>query len=360
MKKILKVAVIGTGFGSLAHIPAFNQNPHCRIIAIFGRDIKKLKLIKKKYKIKNIYTNFNSILKNSEIDFFSITVPPSLHFNYVKKILELKKNVLCEKPFASNNKQSNELLKLSKKNGLKNFVSYQMRYQPIRKKIKYLIESNKLGKILNVHLSFDYSSRLYKDLQFNWWSIKKQGGGILKAIGSHQLDLLTWWFGKPKKVLAVQSNFIDKRFDKKIKKFRKVDSDDIAQLILTFKNFNCTISLSSVAIGWKNSVMQIYGSKASLFLKGENKLSLIRKPIQKKQEQTKEIDISIKENLFKHKWIEKSIWRAALLRQNNNIVDHILKKKKYLGATFDDANYINKIIDAAKLSVKKNKFIKIK
>ena len=235
-----------------------------------------------------------------------------------------------------------------------------MRYQPLRKKIKSIIKNKKLGKILNVHLSFDYSSRLYDDLNFNWWSSKKKGGGVLRALGSHQLDLLNWWFGKPKKVIALQSNFIKKRFNRKTKKKQKVDSDDIAQIILCFKDFNCTISLSSVAIGWKNSVMQIYGSKASLFLKGENKLFLIKKTKKEKQEKEKEIDVSIKENFFKFKWVGRSIWKAALLRQINNIIDHKLNNAKYLGASFEDANNVNKIISAAVSSIKKKKFITIR
>lgn len=360
MKKTLKVGVIGTGFGSMAHIPAFNQNKSCKIIAVFGRDKKKLKLIQKKYKIKKIYTNFNSILKNGEIDFFSVVVPPALHFRYVKKILEVGKNVLCEKPFTVNKKYSDKLIKISKKNKSTNFVSYQMRYQPIRQKIKSLIKNNKLGTILNAHLSFDYSSRLYSESKFNWWSLKKHGGGVLRALGSHQLDLLTWWFGKPKKVIALQTNFIKKRYNNKTKKYHKVNSDDITQLIISFEKFNCTISISSTAIGWKNSVMQIYGSKAALFLNGENNLVLIKKPKKNQQEKTKEINISIKENFFKYNWIKKSIWRAALLRQINNIVDHKLKNKKYLGASFQDGHNVNKIIYAAELSVQKKKFISIR
>ena len=38
MKKILNVGIIGTGFGVLAHLPAYNQNKKCKVIAIFGRE----------------------------------------------------------------------------------------------------------------------------------------------------------------------------------------------------------------------------------------------------------------------------------------------------------------------------------
>jgi len=77
------------------------------------------------------------------------------------------------------------------------------------------------------------------------------------------------------------------------------------------------------------------------------------------QEKIKEIDISEKEKLFKLKWINKSIWKAAFLRQSKEIVDSLIGKKKYSGASFIHATYIRKIIDKIQQSSKKNKLITI-
>ena len=82
-----------------------------------------------------------------------------------------------------------------------------MRFEPLRFKIKKILEKKQLGKILNVNLSYDFSSRLYENIKHNWWSEKNLGGGVLNAMGSHQIDLLIWLFGKADKVFGTQKNW---------------------------------------------------------------------------------------------------------------------------------------------------------
>jgi predicted dehydrogenase len=138
-----------------------------------------------------------------------------------------------------------------------------------------------------------------------------------------------------------------------------VTADDISQFILYFKKFKATVSLSSVAVGWKTSVMQIYGTKAALFLNGENKLTLVKKTNSKSQELSKNIDLSIKEPLFKKKWIDNSIWRAAFLRQSIDLVQFAIRKKKYDASDFKNALYIRKVIEKITESAIKEKIISI-
>jgi|688.fasta_scaffold03646_9 predicted dehydrogenase len=359
MKKKIKVSILGTGFGSLVHIPSFFENKNVEIVSIYGRNKNKLKLLSKKYKIKNTFINFDKLLENTNIDFFCVALPPKEQFFFLKKIIKLKhKVILCEKPFTENYKKAKIIYNLCRKNHCKGFVSYQMRYQPIRKKIKELIKKNFLGKILNVHLSYDYSSRLYPDVDHNWWSKLSDGGGVLNAMGSHQIDLLCWFFGDIKKVFGTQSTYLKYR---KLSngKIKKVTADDISQFILYFKKFKATVSLSSVAVGWKTSVMQIYGTKAALFLNGENKLTLVKKTNSKSQELSKNIDLSIKEPLFKKKWIDNSIWRAAFLRQSIDLVQFAIRKKKYDASDFKNALYIRKVIEKITESAIKEKIISI-
>ena len=345
MKKKVKVSIIGTGFGALVHIPSFIENKNVEVVSIYGRNKNKLKLLSKKYKIKDIFIDFDELLKNTNIDIFCVALPPKEQFSFLKKITKLKRKViLCEKPFTDSYKNAKIIYNLCKKNHCKGFVSYQMRYQPIRKKIKELIQKNILGDILNVHLSYDYSSRLYSEFGYNWWSDIFRGGGVLNAMGSHQIDLLSWFFGDIKKVFGTQETYLKYR---KLSngKIKKVTADDISQFILYFKKFKATVSLSSVAIGWKTSVMQVYGTKAALFLDGENKLTLIKKTKNKQQECGKIIDLSIKEKFFKKKWIDNSIWRAAFLRQSEDLIQSTIQNTECSASNFKNALYVRKVIE---------------
>tara|TARA_B100001939_G_C16935479_1_gene615850 strand:- start:1172 stop:2242 length:1071 start_codon:yes stop_codon:yes gene_type:complete len=352
------ICLLGTGFGSIAYLPGIADLKNARINTLYGRDVKKMLYLKKKFNIKNLYYSLDELLKTCDDDLFCLTLPPKQQYHVLKKLIKYKKKaILCEKPVTSTLKEILEIKKLLKKNKIKFYVNFQMRYQILRKKIKKIIDSDKIGKILHVNLNYDFSARLYKEIGYNWWSEKK-GGGVLNAMGSHQIDLLIWYFGKVKKVFGTKNTYLKHRKYKGRNK--KVSSDDLVKFIAFFDDFPINVSISSISIGWKTSQMQIYGSKGALFLNGENELKYIKKTDLKNQEKSKEINFSEKDKLFKKKWIDESIWRASFFRQIKNIVDHLNDNEiKYYGANISDAIKVRKVIDKIDLSINQKKLINV-
>jgi predicted dehydrogenase len=43
---------------------------------------------------------------------------------------------------------------------------------------------------------------------WDWWAEKKRGGGVLGAVGSHQVDMLRWWFGEIQSACGYGETFI--------------------------------------------------------------------------------------------------------------------------------------------------------
>ena len=248
------------------------------------------------------------------------------------------KHVLCEKPFTTKASEAKKLVNLIRNKKLYAAVSYQMRYQPLRLKIKKILSNKILGKILSVKLSYDYSSRLYDVEKNTWKSDKSKGGGVINAMGSHQIDLLRWLFGEIKQIKGIKNKYY---------KIKNNNADDVFVGYLEFKNkLICSISLSAVAIGWKTSFMDIYGDKGSLHLEGERNLYLIKKTKKEEQEKSIKRKISFKENLFNKKWVDKSIWRSSYFRMLNSLSDSIGNKKDYDGASFKDGLKTRVLIDS--------------
>ena len=75
-------------------------------------------------------------------------------------------------------------------------------------------------------------------------------------------------------------------------------------------------------------------------------LYLIKKTNFKNQENSKKIQIKFKENFFKKKWIDNSIWRSSYLRMLIQISNKMVRKKKYKGANFKDGVKIRKLLDS--------------
>ena len=92
--KTVNVVIVGTGFGEIAHIPAFNNCRFANLVGIYSRNKDKTKSISKKYKNIKIYNSINQILKDQEVDLVSLALPPFLNFEIIKKLIKSKKKYI--------------------------------------------------------------------------------------------------------------------------------------------------------------------------------------------------------------------------------------------------------------------------
>jgi len=86
---------------------------------------------------------------------FTVATPAETHYSLAKQIMEAGKHVLVEKPLTLKKDHAEELVRLSEKNNVNLMVGHVLLFHPAIKKIKNLIEENKIGK-----LQYIYSNRL--------------------------------------------------------------------------------------------------------------------------------------------------------------------------------------------------------
>ena len=102
-------------------------------------------LVGKKVNSISEYYNITEIsifqIKNISFDLTFITNPISLHMKYALKMAELGSNLFIEKPISNNLNKIDKLIKISKKNKIKIYIGYHLRFHPGIIKIKYLISS---------------------------------------------------------------------------------------------------------------------------------------------------------------------------------------------------------------------------
>lgn len=200
----MKLAILGTGFivreGAL---PALKEVPEIEIAAIFSRPNSKATAeeFAKVYSIPQIYTDYDELLKNPEIDFVYVGLINSVHYEYTKKALLAGKNVIVEKPFASAAREVAELRQLALDKNLYVFEAVTLHYLPNFAAIKkYLPE---LGKIHAVFANYSqYSSRYDKYLQGEVLPAfdTQRSGGALYDINIYNLNFIIGLFGVPQKV----------------------------------------------------------------------------------------------------------------------------------------------------------------
>ena len=179
--------------------PAFSEVEGSSVVAVMSRDAKKAKSYAERHKVKKWYTDAQELINDPEVNAVYIATPPSSHTTFAIMAMKAGKPVYVEKPLAASYEDCVRINKVYEDTKIPCFVAYYRRELPYFKKVKDIINSGQLGKIINVQIRFAVPPR---DLDYEKadklpWRLQPDiaGGGYFYDLASHQLDLLQYFFG---------------------------------------------------------------------------------------------------------------------------------------------------------------------
>jgi predicted dehydrogenase len=153
MKKLTCV-VIGCGNIARVHLDALADLKHVEVAAVCDISAAKAEATAERFGIKKWYTNYQDMLADFHSDMVHVTTPPSSHFAIAKDCLSAGRNVLCEKPIASDHQEFCTLKKLALTNRCMLMENQNLRFHSSIQRLESLLKAGKFGEILDVQLSF--------------------------------------------------------------------------------------------------------------------------------------------------------------------------------------------------------------
>jgi predicted dehydrogenase len=205
---MIRVAIVGTGNISQAHIMGYLQFPErAKIVALV--DIVPEKAVEKAKRFGldcEVFDDHQAILHRDDIDLVDICTPPYVHAQIAINALNSGKNVLVEKPMAASLEECDQMIAAAQKSGKLLSSIAQNRFRTPIANLKRVLDSGLAGAVRHVQVdSFWWRGHCYYDL---WWRglWSKEGGGCTLNHAVHHIDMLGWMMGLPKEVTAVMSN----------------------------------------------------------------------------------------------------------------------------------------------------------
>ncbi|MDY8136317.1 Gfo/Idh/MocA family oxidoreductase [Aquimarina sp. 2201CG5-10] len=189
------------GCGKIAHKFAKDlmSIPNAIIYATASRNLQKAKNFGKAYNSVVFYGSYQELAQDKNIDIIYIATPHVFHFENTMMCLHHSKAVLCEKPFAMNIKQVEEMIVLAKNKNVFLMEALWTYFLPHYQYVLNVIASKELGEVKSLKADFGFASDFDATSRvFN----KKLGGGSLLDVGIYPLFAALSILGYPEEIEA--------------------------------------------------------------------------------------------------------------------------------------------------------------
>lgn len=203
-KKTVRWGVLGcSGIGKSRTIPGLLACENAELYAIAGRNEEKLKVYAEPFAPKKLYTDYQALLDDENVDAVYLPLPNGIHMEWVKKAAAAGKHILCEKPMALTEEQVREMFAAAKEHGVLLEEAYAYRHAQLVQKVKEIVNSGAIGRIRYLeskHSTFDTNR---SGIRYQ----KGNGGGAVYDVTCYNVSLASYLFGKDPEDMSVYCGF---------------------------------------------------------------------------------------------------------------------------------------------------------
>lgn len=205
---------------------------------LVGRNADKLQRLAAAHAVDKWTTNLDDALSDDRNHIYFDALTTHLRVPNTQKAIAAGKAVYCEKPTATNTADALQLAQAATEAGVKNGVVQDKLFLPGLLKLKYLLDTGFLGRILSVRGEFGYWVFDGKDqpAQRPSWNYKRaESGGIILDMFAHWHYVLANLFGPVKSLSCIAAIHLPERVDEQGNLY-VADADDAAYATFALEN----------------------------------------------------------------------------------------------------------------------------
>ncbi len=325
----LRIGVLGVSGHFLKRIVLpLAHSKEVTFTAIASRNIEKAKSTASRYFIEKHYDSYEKLLADPNIDAIFIPLPNHMHLEWIKKCINAKKHVLCEKPLTMNNDEMIELRSFMQGKEYQLMEAFMYRFHPKWIEAKKLIDQHYIGDVTTIHTIFSYNNHDASNIR----NIKEYGGGALMDIGCYAINTARFILNKaPLRVSSL------------ITTHKTFKTDTITSAILDFGDSRALFTVSTTS--FPQQEVKIYGTEGTLTITIPfNDISELEGKLLFENNETKKIIKIAKTNQYLLMFDEFA---------------KAIKYKKEMPISIEDSAQNMRVIDAIFASAKSNSWVMV-
>jgi predicted dehydrogenase len=268
--KQVRIGIIGIGnMGSLHAKSIFEGKvPGGVLTAVCDINPERLEWAKSCF-VNNVETfdDAQKMFASGIIDAVIIATPHYLHPTLAIQAFQYSLHVLVEKPAGVYTKQVREMNEVAEKTDKVFCMMFNQRINPVYQKVKDLVQSGELGELRRVNwiITEWFRTQAYYD-SGSWratWG--GEGGGVIVNQCPHQLDLLQWIYGLPKRVMSFCQ----------YGKHHNIEVEDEVTAYFEYENGSTGVFITSTGECPGTNRLEITGDRGKIVVEN-NKISFYR------------------------------------------------------------------------------------
>ncbi len=238
------------------HYVGCKNNPKIEFVSVYDINQKKATKLAKIFKLKT-FASYEDLLE-SDIDAVLVLVPHHAHEEVVKKAAKAGKHILCEKPMATTLEGCDQMIKATKKAGVKFMIAENHRFLPAHQNIHDFVDQGTVGKVFMIR-SYEGVPEVHNVNNPESWKAHpiKAGGGALMDMGVHKFATFNW----------ILNDTVDSAYCWITKQLTKLPekAEDNAFIFLKYQSgviVECVLSFTVNAPS--SNQLEIYGTEGTL------------------------------------------------------------------------------------------------
>lgn len=220
MGKRYKWGILAPGKMAAKFTKGLKLLDNAELYAVGSRDYGRAEVFAKEHGFKKYFGSYEELAADKDVNVIYIASPHSRHLEHTLLCLKNKKAVICEKAFALNSREVEEMISEAQRQKVFLMEALWPPFQPIYKKTNEILQSGESGKVIHLNARFSFQPPFIPtDRKFNL----ELGGGSLLDIGIYPVIDALYFMGVPDEVTARAS-------------FTQTGSEDSVSIILGYND----------------------------------------------------------------------------------------------------------------------------
>jgi predicted dehydrogenase len=177
-----------------------------RLVGVYDVNQVRANLLSRECGGVPVFTDFDDMLARANPDCVIVTTMDRFHHEYIIRTLESGREAITEKPMTIDDAKCRAILDAEQRTGKHVTVTFNYRFAPYVTRVKELLRSGLIGRVMNVDFEWYLDTRHGADYFRRWHRRKENSGGLLVHKATHHFDMINWWLeDEPQTVYATGS-----------------------------------------------------------------------------------------------------------------------------------------------------------